>query len=81
MSKGLESLEKIWDTKTFYFQDYVEIRKELKALEIIKTKYVDIEKEIYYTKDYTEYVMKFGLGDYNLTQQEFILLKGVLDNV
>ena len=73
MSKGLEALKRSFDSWE-YLKDYETIEKELKALEIIKNKEVDIKA----FNDLT------NLGDYNyycepeLTQEEYDLLKEIL---
>lgn len=80
MSKGLEALERI--IETFYdkeSEDIQIVRKELKALEIIKEKKVDI-KDIYRYADYSQYnYAMLGVPyEFRLTQEEYDLLKEVL---
>lgn len=74
-----ESLDKIWDlidahTATIYFPDYVNIKNELKALEIIKNKISLHELNVKLTDE-----VAYFEGGY-LTQEEFDFLKGVLKN-
>ena len=79
--KGLKSLEIIEneysiDESVFYKEDFKQVRKELKALEIIKKKTVDIWL-----------IQKKTLKQYNLlvdesrqlTEEQFNLLKEVLE--
>ena len=86
MSKGLEALRRIClqlvahdETQHKEFDEYVNaIEKELKALEIIKNKNVDI-RGIKGTKNVHEYNVKFPttLNEF-LEEQEYDLLKKVL---
>ena len=92
MSKGLEALKDIkeclfWSDKGL--QDIETIEKELKALEIIKSKSVNVKNLIIYCfelKDtYEDYIDVFNYGDNYwdlgrelLTKEEFNLLKEVL---
>lgn len=90
MLKGLEMLDSI--IETFYnkeSEDIQIVRKELKALEIITNKGVNVRNLIIYcfemTDTYEEYVDSFNycenywdLGKELLTQKEFDLLKEVL---
>ena len=88
MSKGLEALKEIGmnyarvfkareNGKKQFVHDYLIIEKELKALEIIKDKRVNVEWLLKCFKDY-------DLETYNtyqtkpLTQEEYDLLKEVL---
>ena len=89
--KGLKSLERIEneysiDEAVFYKEDFNQVRKELKALEIIKTKRVDvfelllgISNSMYRNplERYNSYVE--GSFNIELTPQEFDLLKEVLE--
>lgn len=92
MNKGLEALytlfQKVDCEKCFYKYDcdeclYVDIiEKELKALEIIKKKNVEIWT-IKMAKDvetYNELVLKYKIYSPALTQKEFDLLKDVLED-
>ena len=64
MSKGLEALEKVGETFGIKKMSvYKDIEKELKALEIIK-RFIDIN---------------FFFANYELTQEEYNLLKEVLE--
>lgn len=88
MSKALEAIERIEneysiDEAVFYKEDFRQVRRELKALEIIKDKRIDIE--IFYTffiegnRNYSFYDIHYGTyGEYCLTETEFDLLKEVL---
>ena len=79
---GLEALERIENEYSigeavFYKEDFNQVRKELKALEIIKEKTVDIwliqnKKTL---KQYNSMVDESR----QLTQEEFNLLKEVLE--
>lgn len=92
MSKGLDAFNRlikflnsqVWeeDLPDTYNQDYFRIEKELKALEIIKNKCVNVQWLEICIAEYKEN----ALGNYNgnrslfvLTQQEFDLLKEVLE--
>lgn len=87
---NLDNLEEIRelvnDAKHFKYKNIVnfncdEIKKELKAFKIIKEKRVDL-LQLEYSEtvdDYNEYMLKIGGGYYTLTEEEFILLKGVLE--
>ena len=105
MSKALEALERIEneysiDEAVFYKEDFNQIRKKLKALEIIKEKNVSawgfINRVFGYQKKqngnitindtYEYYLNNFGcyhngFDSELLTEEEFNLLKEVLDNV
>ena len=84
MSKGLEALKRI-TLKDFILnndsclKDIKIIEKELKALEIIKNKKVDI-KDIYKYADYSQYnYAMLGVPyEFRLTIEEYDLLKEVL---
>ena len=89
MSKGLEALKIIYDLEDLqggrdaFWESYRIIEKELKALEIIKEKEVDvwylmicIEQNIKHLQFYNEYMKE--LNGIKLTQEEFDLLKEVL---
>jgi len=75
MSKGLEALKEICG---YYYQSpqYKLIEKELKALEIIKTKKVNVM--IFLGCDNLEEYNKHPLTWNYLTQEEYDLLKEVL---
>ena len=89
-SKGLEALDKIDNEVLYgvyaqehYSNELTIIRKSLKALEIIKEKRIDIES--FYSSfiesdyDYNFYEKRYGTyGKYELTLEEFNLLKEVL---
>lgn len=93
---GLKSLERIEneysiDEAVFYKEDFNQVRKELKALEIIKEKRVNVGTFIHLTKilkkDYEKCKAlnnTFGANICEtekefLTQEEFNLLKEVLE--
>ena len=94
MSKGLEALEKIvyeikWThndgkTLTRFDKEQVDIiEKELKALEIIKNKKVNLFHILVFD-DYEQYKAHYPFSEYNarkdmLTIEEFDLLKEVLE--
>lgn len=80
--KGLESLERIEneysiDEAVFYKKDFKQVRKELKALEIIKEKKVNILLlELAENVDeYNERIVPNG----QLTEEEFNILKEGLE--
>lgn len=87
MSKGLDALNEIkkgidtalWDGNEYDYLDIIE--KELKALEIIKEKRVDI-RLLFETFNYYKNGLKAYNGmrtyGYDLTQEEYDLLKEVL---
>ena len=92
MSKGLEALEKLYP-KTTYTPYYTrserrafckEIEKELKALEIIKEKRVNVKDFIFYQNLNGTLAEKeindlcCGCGEKPLIQDEYDLLKEVL---
>ena len=89
MSKGLEALERSFNTWD-YLKDYETIEKELKALEIIKNKEVNMSLVHHTTnaQHYNEIVAKHELylqaGEFDklrfrlLTQEEYDLLKEVM---
>ena len=58
-----------------------EIKKELQAFEIVKEKRVDLLQLDYSetVDDYNEYMLRVGGGYYTLTEEEFNLLKEVLE--
>lgn len=87
---GLDNLEEIRelvnDSKHFKYKNIVnfncdEIKEELKAFKIVKEKRVDLLQLEYAetVDDYNEYMLKVGGCYYTLTEEEFILLKGVLE--
>lgn len=86
MSKGLESLERLKNTLLAegYWQDVLQdvaiVEKELKALEIILKKKVNVYDEIYQTNDYEDYKENFGYtqAQFDLTEEEYYLIKGLL---
>lgn len=82
MSKGLEALKDIRDSyiDSWYGVHRCEIiEKELKALEIIKSKPVSTNWFVFY-KDYDEYYLDCEYADTSkrLTKEEWNLLKEVL---
>lgn len=91
MSKALDALERIEneysiDESVFYKEDFKQVRMELEALEIIKTKRVDvfelllgISNSMYRNplERYNSYVE--GSFNTELTPQEYELLKEVLE--
>ena len=80
MSKGLEALENIrhYDSRVgLHEDDYEVIGKELKALEIIKNKCVDVCDIICFAYSLCNY-NRSRQGLSLLTQEEFDLLKEVL---
>ena len=93
--KGLFALERLETfAKTFgnlfgenpthtsgYEEEIAVIKKELQALEIIKEKQVDIELFSNRCKSCREYNYSVAFGKFNrdLTEEEFKLLKEVLD--
>ena len=85
--KGLEALERIENEYSiyeavFYKEDFKQVRKELKALEIIKEKECDMRWFKYCIKVNSEVeTYNNGLPEYyeKLTQEEFNLLKEVLE--
>lgn len=96
MSKALEALERIEneysiDEAVFYKEDFEQVRKSLKALEIIKEKRVNVGTFIHLTKilkkDYEQCKAlnnTFGANICEtekefLTEEEFNLLKEVLE--
>ena len=87
MSKELEALERIQNEYSiceavFYKEDFKQVRKELKALEIIKEKECDMRWVKYCIEGNFEVeIYKNGLPEYyeKLTQEEFNLLKEVLE--
>lgn len=68
MSKGLEALERSFGSWE-YLKDYETIEKELKALEIIKNKEVDIKWLGSYVSIH---------NTYEITKEEYNLVKEVL---
>ena len=94
MSKGLKALEYISNFTNFqngYYKDKLDsIEKELKTLEIIKEKKVDVDTLMFYMRQQPN--NKWALNSYNnwvdhnginerkrlLTQEEYDLLKEVL---
>ena len=85
---GLEALKIVEkdceDLEQVPYGEFALIEKSLKALEIIKEKRVDIES--FYTSfiegeyDYDFYERRYGTyGKYCLTEEEFNLLKEVLE--
>ena len=81
MSKGLEALENIkhYDTRVgLHEKDYELIEKELKALEIIKERDVDVGW-LKRAGNLYHYNMGMGIKSYGaLIQEEYDLLKEVL---
>ena len=86
MSKGLEIFNKLLGSKGISNEDFETIKKELKALEIIVNKRVNVAYLIYCIETF-DYEEGFALEQYNLscfkdewklTQEEYDLLKGVL---
>lgn len=86
MSKGLDALEKLRqnnkDNSHLFDDELLEtIEKELKALEIIIDKTVNVYDEIYETNDYEDYIANFGYTQlqFNMTKEEYELVKEVFD--
>ena len=91
MSKALELLERIEneysiDEAVFYKEDFKQVRKELKALEIIKEKNVSVAMlkscvtvKMYNTIAFDEEHFKDKDYARKLTEEEFNLLKEVLE--
>ena len=90
MSKGLDLIQRQqieiidgFPTGNIYIgvtkEELTELEKELKALEIIKNKHVDIKELEGADKlvDYNVWYLRYNY-DYYLTQEEFDLLKEVL---
>lgn len=96
MSKGLEALNEIENNIVYHADGRVETnekiryllskaKKELKALEIIKKKKVNVDtlSNCYFLWEYNkamEYTYDEIADDFVLTQEEFDLLKEVLGN-
>ena len=84
MSKALECLKRIEneysiDEAVFYKEDFNQIRKELKALEIIK-KTKNIKVSFYENGSGKHYKIEFDkTRNQTITQEEFNLLKKVLE--
>lgn len=90
MSKGLEALDNLVQScfnpcdSDEVLNDKAIVEKELEAFEIIKEKRIDIES-FYITfienaYNYNFYEISYGTyGKYKLTQEEFNLLKEVLE--
>ena len=83
--KGLEALKDIKDIcsgmTTIFDDDLETIEKELKALEIIKEKKMNVELlllELTMYKDYEEYKDIAYFNNRSLTRKEYDLLKEVL---
>ena len=83
MSKALEALERIENEYSiyeavFYKEDFEQVRKELKALEIIKEKEVNMQvfNQCEDVETYNKVYIK--QKDRQLTQEEFNLLKKVI---
>ena len=87
---GLEALERIEneysiEETVFYKEDFKQVRKELKALEIIKKKSVWVGrlKSLFRKYNNNLDVLRFYNAkmwvDYQLTKEEFNLLKEVLE--
>lgn len=90
MSKGLEALDNLVQScfnpcdSDEVLNNKAIVEKELRALKIIKEKRIDIES--FYTTfiensyNYSFYEISYGTyGKYKLTQEEFNLLKEVLE--
>lgn len=90
MSKGLKALDNLVQScfnpcdSDEVLNDKAIVEKELRALKIIKEKRIDIES--FYTTfiensyNYNFYEISYGTyGKYKLTQEEFNLLKEVLE--
>ena len=83
MSKGLKALEKLANYKCSSMSEKIEckeiIEKELKALEIIKEKRVDVEllMKTESAKDYNKYSKNVNQS-HNLGQRQYDFLKEVL---
>lgn len=92
MSKGLEALDFIkFDTQEvdcagclIYDEQFNIIEKKLKVLDIIKKKKVNVADEIFDMSNYTEYITYCSeesyADEYMLTQEEFDLLKELLND-
>ena len=86
MTKGLEALKhfenELIQNGNYDFKDIDTIEKELKALEIIKEKRIDVNYLIYLLEENLEenYKKELILNDFDLTQEEYNLLKEVLEN-
>ena len=74
MNKGLEALKLIYESQDKDL--FAIIEKELKALEIIKTKRVDVE--LWRFTSNRDYYNKLVCEDRQLTEEEHDLLKEVL---
>ena len=91
MIKGLEALERVKEhTKTYYYslieKDIANIEKELKALEIIKNKKVNV-LELSVCANYETFISFFKQWNWNgeydeyvVSEEEYDLLKEVLNN-
>ena len=83
MTKGLEALKEIgkkglWNIVSFPEKEFQIVEKELKALEIIKKKMVDVGASQELDLElYNKYVKEIN-GTPTLTQQEYDLLKEVI---
>lgn len=86
MTKELKALERLYCAGRLDLdyvlngdqsRDYKLIEESLKALEIIKEKQVDVNYEIFCSKDYNHYKTKAEKGKFTnvLTQNEYDLLK------
>lgn len=88
MSKGLEALKVIYNSQDIlggyddFWEAYRTIEKELKALEIIKEKQVDVEwfKRTNNSYSYNQGILISGGSCGALTHEEYELLTEVLQN-
>ena len=87
---NLDNLEEIRelinDAKHFKYKNIVnfncdEIKEELQAFKLVKEKRVDLLQLDYSetVDDYNDYMLRVGGGYYTLTEEEFNLLKEVLE--
>lgn len=72
-----QDYKRVMKEKNSLLKKYVKSQKELKALEIIKEKEVDVHRLKIYFSVY-EYNRKYEEHEYHLTQEEYDLLKEVL---
>ena len=82
-----EIKELVNEDKKFKYKNIVnfnceDIKEELQAFEIVKEKRVDLLQLDYSetVDDYNDYMLRVGGGYYILTEEEFFLLKRVLEN-
>lgn len=82
-----EIKELVNEDKKFKYKNIVnfncdDIKEELQGFEIVKEKRVDLLQLDYSetVDDYNDYMLRVGGGYYTLTEEEFSLLKRVLEN-